>query len=362
MFGPLLSPLWGDVNDDLWFPPEASTFAGEVDSTYYMILWICLAFFVPIVAAMVWFVFKYHQPKGGKATSRVRHNNVLEISWSVLPAFLLVIMFVRGSWGYLDMREPPAGSDEVALQAFKWGWSMNYGNGIVSPELHVVKDRPTRLVMRSTDVIHSFFVPAFRTKRDIVPGRYNIVWFEATVASERVPQAELDAALQDSQQNFGGEFDPERYGFTSLGYKYFDLYCAEYCGRDHSQMQTVVVVHETQEDFEDWLVAANVKPAGMSDEDYGKQLYQTRGCQSCHSVDGTRLVGPSFVGLFGSTHGLADGGQVTVDENYIRESILEPRAKIVEGYAPVMPSYKGQLTDEQINSLIAYIKSLSTGG
>ncbi|WP_235934817.1 cytochrome c oxidase subunit II [Candidatus Laterigemmans baculatus] len=359
MFGPFLSPLWGDVNDGLWFPQDASTFAGEVDSTFNMILWICIAFFIPIVIALAWFAIKYHQPKGGKATSRVRHNNVLEISWSVFPAFVLVIMFVRGSWGYLDQREPPTGAAEVNVQAFKWDWSMDYGNGIVSPELHAVVNQPTRLVMRSTDVIHSLYVPAFRIKRDVVPGRYNVIWFEATVASEKVSQAELDEALKDAEENHGGDFDPERYGFTRQGYTYFDLYCAEYCGRDHSQMQTVVVVHETQEDFEAWLAAANVKPEGMTDEEYGRQLYQTRGCQSCHSIDGTRLVGPSFAGLFGTTHALESGEQVTVDENYVRESILDPRAKIVAGYQAVMPSYKGQLTDEQINSLVAFIKSLN---
>lgn len=361
MFGSLLSPLWGDVNDSFWFPKQGATFAAEVDSTYMMVLWICLVFFIAIVAALVWFSVKYRQPKGGKATSRVRHNNLLEISWSVFPTFLLVIMFVRGSWGYLDLREPPTGADEITVTARKWSWSNGYGNGLFHPELHAIKGRPTRLVMRSEDVIHSLYIPAFRQKRDVVPGRYNISWFEATEASEKVPQEELDRALADANENHDGNFDPGRYGFTAQGYTFFDLYCAEYCGTDHSTMQTYVVIHETREDFDQWLVDINTRPPDMTLEDYGRQIYQTRGCMSCHSIDGTKVVGPPLNEIYAASRPLQSGGAVTGDENYIRESVLFPRDKVVAGYQPVMPSYKGQLTDEQIDGLIAYIKSLNEG-
>lgn len=359
MFGPLLSPLWGDVNETFWFPTRGATFSGEVDSTYMMVLWICLVFFVAIVAALVGFAVKYRQPKGGKATSRVRHNNLLEISWSVLPTFLLVIMFVRGSWGYLDLREPPAGADEITVTARMWNWSNGYGNGIFHPELHAIVGRPTRLVMRSEDVIHSLYIPAFRQKRDVVPGRYNVTWFEATEASKKVPQEKLDEALAHAKENHDGAFDPERYGFTAQGYTYFDLYCAEYCGTDHSQMQTAVVIHETQEDFDQWLVEVNTRPTDMSLEDYGRQIFQTRGCAQCHATDGRRIVGPPLDETYGTSRPVEAGGSVTADENYIRESILNPRAEIVATYQPVMPSYKGQLTDEQIDSLVAYIKTLN---
>jgi cytochrome c oxidase subunit 2 len=358
MFGFSFSPLMGDAADGLWFPIEASTFASEVDSSFDMILWISLVFFVGIVIAMVWFPLKYHKPKGGKATSRVRHHNLLEISWSVLPSFLLVIMFVRGSWGYLDMREAPSGAAEVNVTAFRWGWSFDYGGGITSNELHVVVNEPTKLIMQSNDVIHSLFVPAFRIKRDIVPGRYNLVWFEATKTSKKIDDATLQKALDRSKTEFAGTFDPEVFGFTRHGYEYLDLFCTEYCGKDHSMMHSYVVVHESEEDFQEWLVEVNKKPEGMSYEEYGRLLYDQQGCKSCHSLDGTKVVGPSFANVM-QPHAMESGEMIQVDENYIRESILNPMAKIVAGYPKVMPSYKGRLTDEQIQSLVAFIKSLN---
>jgi cytochrome c oxidase subunit II len=358
MSGPFVRPFLADKPEGLWFPPRASTFVDNVDGTFFMILWICVVFFVLIIGFMSYYAVKYHQPKGGKATSRVRHNNFLEISWSVLPCFLLVIMFLRGSWGFLDQRQPPAGADEISLRAFGWGWSADYGAGIIDPEVHVVLGRPTRMVMRSEDYIHSLFIPAFRLKQDIVPGRYNIAWFEATRASSRVSEEELETALQDAADNHDGIFDPKRYEFTRHGYTFFDLYCAEYCGTDHSRMKSYVVVHETQEDFEQWKAVVNVKPEGMTMEDYGRQLYNQRGCASCHSLDGTQRTGPTFAGTFGGQRRLTTGETVLFDENYVRESILEPNAKIVDGFSPVMPSFMGQLTDQQIDALVAFIKSL----
>ena len=356
MFGNRFSPLLGDVSDGLWFPVEASTFASEVDSTFDMILWISIVFFVGIVIAMVYFPLKFRQKKGGKATSRIRHHNLLEISWSVLPSFLLVVMFVRGSWGYLDMREAPSGSVEVNVEAKKWNWTFDYGNGLISPELHMVVNQPTKMIMQSPDVIHSMFIPAFRIKRDVVPGRYNLVWFEPTQVTPKVDEATFKAGMDKVDNELGGMFDPDAVGFTRDGYTFFDLYCSEYCGTDHSMMQTVVVVHETQEELNEWFDGLKVKPEGVSYEEYGARLYNERGCASCHSLDGTRKTGPSFAGTM-EPHALASGETIVADENYIRESILEPKAKIVAGYQPVMPSYKGQLTDDQIRGLVEFIKS-----
>lgn len=351
------APFLADVPDSFFFPVDASTYAQEVDSTFDMILWISNAFFFAILAAMIIFVVRYRQAKGGRATSRATHHNLLEISWTVLPCFLLVIMFVRGSWGFLNMQTPPEGADVVNVKAFKWGWTMDYGNAAFHPELHVVVNRPTRMVMRSSDVIHAFFVPAFRIKRDIVPGRYNTTWFEATVASKRVSDAELQQALDEAEAN-NGNFNYE-HGFTPDGYTYFDLFCAEYCGRDHSRMKSYVVVHETQEDLDAWLAKIKVRQPGVPLEEHGQKLYNQRGCASCHSIDGTPRVGPTFVNLFGKQEALASGETVLVDENYLRESILDPKAKVVAGLQPVMPSYQGQLTDDDIDSLIAYMKTLS---
>ena len=351
--------LLADYTDRLWFPQSASSFSDQVDSTYMLVLWICLFFLIPITIALVYFMIRFTKKKGEHAESQVSHNTPLEIAWSVLPSFLLVWIFVQGALGYIDQQSAPEGATGVDVQAFKWGWTMNYGNGVFHPELHVVKDQPTKLTMRSSDVIHSLFIPAFRVKRDVVPGRYNELWFSATVASEKVSQSDLDEALRDTQENYNGVFDSGRYQFTEDGYKFFDIYCAEYCGRDHSAMQSVVVVHETQEDLNAWITKYSGRQPEQTPAEYGELLYQRRGCGSCHSTDGTKRVGPSFLDSFGSQRQFASGATGTVNENYIRESILEPRAHVVDGYNPVMPSYKGQLSDDDIHSLIEYLKSLS---
>jgi len=352
--------LLADVNESFWFPKSASTFSDQVDSTYMLVMWICVFFMVPITIALFYFSIRFMKKKGQPAESQVSHNTPLEIAWSILPSFLLVWIFVKGALGYIDQQAAPDGAATLGVKAFKWGWTMDYGNGVFHPELHILNDKPTKLTMRSSDVIHSLFIPAFRVKRDIVPGRYNEMWFNPKVASGRVSEEELEAARKDAIANFGGEFDPGRYQFTEDGYRFFDLYCTEYCGRDHSQMQTYVVVHETQADLDAWIKKYSGRQEGQSPAEYGQLLYNRRGCGSCHSVDGSNRVGPSFQGGFGSQRTFASGAVGVVDENYIRESILEPKALVVQGFQPVMPSYKGQLSDDDIDSLIAYLKSLGT--
>jgi cytochrome c oxidase subunit II len=359
MIMPSLRPqLLADQADGLWFPQSASTFSDQVDSTFMLVLWICLFFMIPITFALVYFTIRFVKRKGVPAESQVSHNTPLEIAWSVLPSFLLVWIFVKGAMGYIDQQTAPEGARSIGVTAFKWGWTMDYGNGVFHPELHILNDTPTMLTMRSSDVIHSLFIPAFRAKRDVVPGRYNQMWFHPKVASEQVSQSELDKALQDTRDNHNGMFDPKRYDFTEDGYRYFDLYCAEYCGRDHSMMKTYVVVHKTQEDLDAWITKYSGRQPGQTPAQYGELLYQRRGCASCHSIDGSRRVGPSFLGGFGSQREFTTGQTGIVNENYIRESILEPKALVVAGYNPVMPSYKGQLSDDDIDSIIAYLKTL----
>jgi len=354
LIGP--STFLADYEDSFWFPIQASSFAEEVDWVYDLILYISLAFFIPMMAFMVWTIFKYTKAKGLKAESQVTHNTPLELAWSIGPSVLLVWMFVQGSISFLDMRTPPEGSYNVNVQAFKWGWTMDYGGGTFHPELHIVKDEPTKLSMRSTDVIHSLFVPAFRAKKDIVPGRYNYMWFKPSMASEKVADEVLAKA---KEQNEGVPWDYDKHQFTPEGYTFFDLYCTEYCGTNHSEMQTAVVVHETQEELEQWIKENSKRDPDVSMAEWGYLLYTRRGCSGCHSIDGSKLVGPSFLNLYASEHGLASGDQVVVDENYVRESIIYPKAKIVAGYQPVMPSYKGQLSDDDIASIIEYLKSIS---
>jgi cytochrome c oxidase subunit 2 len=259
----------------------------------------------------------------------------------------------------LDIRTVPEGSYEIGVQAFKWGWTMDYGRGTYNPELHMVVNEPTKLTMKSSDVIHSLYIPAFRAKKDIVPGRYNYMWFQPTVASEKVSDEELAKATQWTKES-GEGWDYEKWQFTEHGYRFFDLYCTEYCGKNHSEMQTVVVVHETQEDLDAWIKEVSARGPDVTPEAWGKLLYERRGCKGCHSLDGSKLSGPTYKDAYGVKRKLQSGEEVLFDENYVRESIINPKAKVAQGYPPVMPSFKGQLSDDDIYSITEFIKTQSS--
>lgn len=303
------------------FPQPSSTSAADVDRLFYFILAVCVVFFIIIVAAIVAFVVRYRSREGVLPEDSPSHSNLLEIIWSVIPAILVAVIFAWGFFGYVAAQQAPEGSYEIEVIAKKWSWSFVYPNGHIDNNLHVPVDRPIRLVMSSDDVIHSLFVPAFRIKRDLVPGRYSHTWFEATRTGE------------------------------------FILFCTEYCGTGHSLMNAKVVVHP-EDEFNQWLEEAANFLDEVSPVEAGEILYNRRGCAQCHSIDGTAKSGPTFLGTYGTEQAMADGQVVTVDENYIRESILQPQAKVRAGYRPVMPTYQGQLDDKEISALIQYIKSL----
>ena len=212
---------------------------------------------------------------------------------------------------------------EIKATGQKWFWTFDYPNGANSiNDLVVPVGEPVKLLLSSQDVIHSFFVPDFRVKMDVLPNRYTLTWFEATDTGE------------------------------------YEIFCTEYCGKGHSEMLGKVIVM-TEVDYNAWLEKSAVDiPEGMSLEEAGAQLYTSKACVTCHSVDGRPGVAPSFKGRYGIQQRMVDGSTVMVDENYLRESILNPQAKVVEGYQPVMPTYQGVLKDRQIDALIAYIKSL----
>jgi len=310
-----------DDGSSFWMPPQVSTVAQGVDWLFNFILAISVFFFLLIVVLMVIFILKYRHREGRAAEASPTHNMALELTWSIIPLILVIVIFVFGFKGFLDMSTPPSNAYEILVEAQKWNWSFTYPNGYVDSNLHVPVNRPIRLVMSSQDVIHSLYVPAFRVKMDVVPGRYAKAWFEATEAGE------------------------------------YDLFCAEYCGTSHSDMIASVVVHPVGE-FETWLEKASNFLETMSPVDAGRKLFQVRGCQQCHSVDGSAKTGPTMLGVFGRSQNLADGTTVTVDENYIRESILEPQARVVAGFEPVMPTYQGRLKDAEITAIIEYFKSL----
>ncbi|MBU1320510.1 MAG: cytochrome c oxidase subunit II [candidate division Zixibacteria bacterium] len=312
-----------DTTGTIFMPPGQSTISGEVDSLFYFILYMSIFFFVLIVAATAFFIYRYRRREGAaEMTSGVSHNTALEVAWTVIPLILILIIFGWGFKSYMKMHIVPKDAIEVKVTGQKWFWSFDYAEGATSVnELVVPVDKPIKLLLSSRDVIHSFFVPSFRIKMDVLPNRYTITWFEA--------------------KNVG----------------VYDLYCAEYCGRSHSEMiGTVKVVSDR--DFAEWLDAGSGSGEGSTPIEFGEQLYKSKACYTCHSTDGMPKIGPSFKAIFGHETEMADGKKIVVDENYVRESILEPQAKVVKGFQPIMPTYQGLLKDKQIDALIAYIKSL----
>lgn len=316
--------LLADRPADFWFPEQASTFAKEVDSFYYFILWLCIVFFALIVGGMVYFIFKYRERPGYKGSPEALHNNFLEISWTVIPTLIVIYVFVRGTFGYLEMASIPKNTIDIDVKAQKWAWSFKYDNQAESPVLYLPVGEKIKLTMRSDDVIHSLFVPAFRAKADVVPGRYTPMWFQPTKTGT------------------------------------FDLFCTEYCGDKHSRMITKVEVLPLEE-FNAWKAKAAQAPEGGPE--LGEWLYVRR-CKSCHSNDGTKVVGPSFKGSWGKEVklGKSDDGSKTVefDQNYVRQSILYPQKKARDGYqsGTQMNSFEGQLNDDQIDGIIDYLKTL----
>jgi len=303
----------------LWLPEAASTVAGEIDGLFYFVYWVSVVLFVLVVGVMVYFAVKYRRRSQADRPSPVHESKLMEAAWIVVPTILVLVVFTWGFKAFLKLEVAPPGAYEVRVYAQKWSWRFEYPNGATSSDLHVPVGRPIRLKMSSADVLHSFFVPAFRVKQDVLPNRYTSVWFEAT--------------RQDT----------------------FQVYCTEYCGTSHSGMLAKVVV-QSQDEFNNFLAEGMVDPDAPPAE-RGALLYTQLGCNACHNVDGAAGgIGPTFQGLYGKQEPLSDGSTVEVDDNYLRESILEPNAKIVQGYGPVMPAAYTNLSEEELNALIAFIQ------
>lgn len=309
--------------------PQASTLAQNIDTLYRFIFWAASLSFGIIVSGMVFFVFRYRRrsPDFDKKTPYITGH--LPTEFSVAGVLLILVMAIF-LWGWIDYRKiirSPDDTLEINVVGKQWLWDIWYTNGRqLTNELVVPKDRPVKLLMSSQDVIHSFFIPAFRLKQDVLPGRYTTLWFQATEAGEH------------------------------------QVLCAEYCGTAHSQMLAKVKVLDPSE-FESWQAAwqpveAQKPKAGVSLLDLGQELFTKKGCNACHTVTDQKLIGPGMKGIFGRTSELADGTKVKVDENYIRESLMDPQTKLVKGYPPVMPTFRGTLTDDEVNALVVYLKSL----
>ncbi len=314
-------PLWAQSGGSFWLPPPDSTTAEIVDRLFYFILAVAAFFFLLIVVLMVLFVVLFRRRPGVGPAGAPSHNAVLEVVWSVIPVAIVMTIFFMGFTGYMEMRTSPREAYEIHVLARKWEWRFDYPNGAWAGDLHVPVDQPVRLVMTSDDVIHSLFIPAFRVKMDLVPGRYTQTWFHARRPGQ------------------------------------YQLYCTEYCGTGHSDMLAKVVVHEPGT-FQAWLEETRTTQENLSPAEKGEMLYRKSGCGSCHSIDGTPMVGPTLKGVFGQQHRFTDGSSGRVDENYIRQSIMEPGAEIREGYSNQMPTYRGRLKDREITVIIEFIKSL----
>jgi cytochrome c oxidase subunit 2 len=304
-----------------FMPERASSVATGVDHVFGFLFWLSAFFLVVILGLTVAFVVRYRaRPSRPDPEPSADHDDRLELLWTAIPLALVFVIFAASTKVYLAMTSAEQGAEPLRVQvtARKWSWWFDHPGGKGAKELHLVAGRPTELVLASTDVIHSLFVPEFRLKQDAVPGRYTRMVFTPTKAGT------------------------------------FQILCAEYCGTNHSAMSAPVVVHRDQAAYDAW--EAEGRGPELSLVEVGKKVYDEKGCSACHSVDGTPGVGPSFKGIWGKVHGLEGGGDVKIDEGYVRESIVTPGAKIVLGFQNVMPAIP--LEEREIQGVIAYLQNL----
>lgn len=329
-------------------PIQGTDVAVRWDNLYNFLVGISAFFFVLVVGGMLYFIWKYRfQP--GRKIKYITGNHLLEAIYIALPTLLLLVIFGWGYGVYHDMTQAPTDAYEIRVIGKQWLWQFQYDNGKTTVgEFYAPLGKPVKLIMTSEDVLHSFFIPNFRIKQDVVPGMYTSVWFEARVPGKH------------------------------------QVYCTEYCGTSHSGMLAKLIVLDDQQ-WKDWNAgkklppipdagkelteADQVQPAGGSGSqasltqtvslaDQGKNHFETKGCTACHSIDGTTKVGPTMKGVYGGRVELADGSVATADDGYIRESIELPTKRVVKGFQPTMPTFQGVLQQTEINALVAYIKSL----
>lgn len=309
---------------DAFMPVEGTHIAKQVDNLYAFLLIVSFISCAILIGGMIYFVTKYKRKSANDKTPYITHDTRLEILWSVIP--LVIFLFVFG-WGwvvYHEMRTMPKNALEIMITGKQWAWTAEYKNGVKSTEVVVPVNRDVKLILSSEDVIHSFFVPSFRIKQDAVPGRYTALWFKAEKLGE------------------------------------FHVFCAEYCGTSHSGMITRLKV-VSQEDFDKWLIQES-EVGQLPLAQRGAKYFQTHACSSCHNVDNPNVkVGPSLYQKWGKEETMDDGTKVVVDENYIRESVMQPQAKIVSGFPKPspMPSFQGQLSESELAAIIEYIKGLN---
>jgi cytochrome c oxidase subunit 2 len=303
-------------NFPLW-PEQASTMASRVDALYIFLLIVTGMMTLLIFICLVYFAARFRSRPGVRA-EQIEGSTALEVTWSTIPFLIFMVIFAWGAVVYFKERTPPSDSTEVYVVAKQWMWKLEHAEGQREiNELHIPVGRDVRMIMTSQDVIHSFFIPAFRIKQDVLPGRYTVAWFRATKPGT------------------------------------YHLFCAEYCGTQHSGMVGSIVVLEPAQ-YETWMNGGSTGPLSAT----GEKIFAELGCSTCHGSD-TQGRGPNLHGVFGKPVQLEDGRTVTADENYLRECILDPGTKRVKGFQPIMPTFQGLVSEEQVNALVAYIKSIA---
>jgi cytochrome c oxidase subunit 2 len=383
-----------------YLPKAASTLAGDVDYTFSFIYWCCAIFFIALMGAMFWFAVAYKDQGPDHKTLDLKGHHTLELVWSVFPSFLLIAMFVMGFQGYVKSTISPVDAVQVNVVGKRWDWSFNYPTlgGFESRDLVVPNQEAVRLQMVSQDVLHSFYIPDFRIKKDVLPNRYTSQWFETTDLFEAteeelfyspdfnysdakespsgskilvtsrgadVQKAVADQCAKDKKSNpeLACESNPEN---VKVGLH--QIFCTEYCGDSHSRMLAKAVVLEPA-DFELWVKAQNnfdAETAYAGDVTKLGEYYTSKGgCAGCHSVDGSVMTGPTWKGLYNKERKFADGSTAVADDNYIRMSVLEPQKQVVEGYpAAGMPvnlhkAFGKGKEEAGLSAIIEYIKTLN---
>jgi len=310
-----------------WMPTAASDYASRFDTLFNFLLWTGLGLFLLVIIPMLWFVKKYRRrDENQKALSQRDHNQTIELIWTLLPVVYLAVCFVWGFMGALDVYTIPIGAKKLRVVGQKWNWTVQYPDDGISVSgqggvVGIPVDEDIEFTLVSQDVIHSFFLPNFRIKQDVLPGRYSTLWLRATKVGE------------------------------------YPILCAEYCGDNHSNMMSVLKVMPKSE-YQAWVNAKKNENNTLSPKELGAKLYVEKACNTCHTTDGTIRIGPSFKGLYGSKVELVSGKKIIVDDNFIKEHILEPTKSVAKGFPPVMPSFQGQLSEIEIAGLIEFIKSL----
>jgi cytochrome c oxidase subunit 2 len=302
------------------FPVQASTYAPEVDNLYLFLIAVASFFAIIVVVLVLYFSIKYRDDTGLKVGAPITGSIPLEIGWSLVPFLVAMGIFVWATTVFFHSVRPPAETLDIYSTGKRWMWRFQHVDGQREiNQLHVPVGRPVKVTFTSEDVLHDLYIPVFRVKADAIPGRYSSIWFTATKTGE------------------------------------YHLFCAEYCGTRHSGMIGTIYVMEPDE-YQAWLAGGG--QAGGTMQARGQQLFQQLACSSCHLTDGTGR-GPSLVGVFGSQIKLSNNLNVVADESYVRESILTPQMKLVNGYQPIMPTFQGLVNEDQLLSLIEYVKSLS---